>query len=407
MIRSLAEQIQIKDEILTERLNLACELMKELEIEAWLTLSEEYNEDPLFHALTPARFPTARRLTILLLTQKKGQAENYCINLNYSELNRFYKQEYHPEKETQMEALTRILTQVNPNKIAINTSNDFAYTDGLSHGLYNKLMHSLPEELTQRFVSSDELGIRFLETRSKKEIEIYPEVMQVAIEIIEKTYSNEIIHPGKTTCRDLMNFMEEEVHRLGLEAWFEPDIDLQRKEGWFSEDTIIQPGDLIHCDFGIKYLNLCTDTQRLCYVLKDDEEEVPTELIEAMKRNNRFQDIVRETMILNRSGNDVFELSIEQAKKEGLNPTLYTHPLGFHGHAAGPTIGLYNQQERIPIQGDLLIHNNTAYALELNTKEYLPMYQREIYLYTEESILLIDNNTIFLAEGRDHIYTVK
>jgi len=143
MIYSLMEQIQIKDEILTERLKLASSLMQELNIEAWLILSEEYNEDPLFHALTPARFPTARRLTILLLTQKNGQAENYCINLNYNELNRFYKQDYQPEKETQMEALSRVLTRINPNKIAINTSNDFAYTDGLSYGLYKKLINFL------------------------------------------------------------------------------------------------------------------------------------------------------------------------------------------------------------------------------------------------------------------------
>ena len=230
--------------------------------------------------------------------------------------------------------------------------------------------------------------------------------MDTAIKIIEKTYSDDIIKPGKTTCRDLMNFMEQAVNDLGIEVWFEPDIDLQRADGWHSDDTVIQRGDLIHCDFGIRYLNLCTDTQRLCYVLKEDESEIPQELSEAMKRNNCFQDIVRNNMIIGRSGNDVFELSIAQGLKAGFKPTLYTHPLGFHGHAAGPTIGLFNNQNRIPVQGDLVINNYTGYALELNTAEYLEMYKREIKLFTEESILLIDNKTYFLAEGRDCIYTV-
>ena len=153
-------------------------------------------------------------------------------------------------------------------------------------------------------------------------------------------------------------------------------------------------------------MNLCTDTQRLCYVLKEDEEDIPEELKVALKRNNRFQDIVRENMKIGRSGNDVFEMSIAQGKEEGLRPILYTHPLGFHGHAAGPTIGLFSNQNRIPVKGDLLIHNYTGYALELSIVEYLEMYQRDTYIFTEESVVLVDNEVSFLAQGRDTMYVV-
>jgi hypothetical protein len=109
-------------------------------------------------------------------------------------------------------------------------------------------------------------------------------------------------------------------------------------------------------------------------------------------------------MKIGRSGNDVFEESIDKAKAEGIRPMLYTHPLGLHGHAAGPTIGLYSNQNRIPVKGDLLIHNYTGYALELNTTEYLNMYQRDTYLYTEESVLLVDDEVHFLAPDRDKIF---
>ena len=405
-MRSVAEQNKIMDEILHDRLTLAGEVMKECDVEAWLCLSREYNEDPLFHALTPSHFPTARRITILLLTQKDGVCERYCVNMHDPDLEKFYVQDYDMKNETQMEALTRVLNKINPKNIAINVSDNFAYTDGLSAGLYKQMLKELPKELTDRFISSDEVGIRFLETRTPKELEIYPEVMDVAMEIIENTFTDKMITPGVTTCRDLMDYMEQEVRDRGITYWFEPTIDLQRHDGMHGEETVIERGDLLHCDFGITYMNLCTDTQRLCYVLKEGETEVPAELLNALKRNNRFQDIVRENMVIGRSGNDTFEMSIAQGKEEGLRPILYTHPLGFHGHAAGPTIGLFSNQARIPVKGDLQLHNHTGYALELSIVEYLDMYKRDTYIFTEESVILIDNEVHFLASGRENMYVV-
>ena len=405
-MRTVAEQNKIMDEILHDRLKLAGEIMKECDVEAWLCLSREYNEDPLFHALTPSHFPTARRITILLLTQKNGECKNYCVNMHDADLEKYYIQDFDMKNETQMEALTRVLNKVNPKNIAINVSDHFAYTDGLSAGLYKMMMKELPKELTDRFISSDDIGIRFLETRTPKELELYPEVMDEAMTIINNTFSDERIVPGVTTCRDLMNYMEQEVRDRGIIYWFEPTIDLQRHDGMHGEETVIERGDLLHCDFGITYMNLCTDTQRLCYVLKEGETDAPNELKEALKRNNRFQDIVRENMVIGRSGNDTFEMSIAQGKEEGLRPILYTHPLGFHGHAAGPTIGLFSNQARIPVKGDLLLHDHTGYALELSIVEYLDMYKRDTYIFTEESVVLDNNEVYFLAEGRENLYIV-
>ena len=329
------------------------------------------------------------------------------LNVDFiDELEKYYVQDYHAQTETQMEALTRVLKSLDPQKIAINISDHYAYTDGLSVGLYRQLMKELPKELTDRFVSSDDIGIRFLETRSSKELEIYPEVMKIALDIIESTFSKERIIPGKTTCRDLMDYMEQRVNDLGIVTWFESTIDLQRKDGMHGDDCVIERGDLLHCDFGIRYLNLCTDTQRLCYISKEDETELPAELVNAVGRNHRFQDIVRSNMKTGISGNDVFVHSIEMAKKEGLRPILYTHPLGFHGHAAGPTIGLFSNQHPIPVKGDLKLHNDTAYALELSIIEYLECYQRDTYIFTEESVVLKDNKVSFLASERKSIYMI-
>lgn len=405
-MRSVVEQNKIKDEILKERLELAGKIMQECNVEAWLVLSREYNEDPLFHALTPSRFPTARRITILVLSQKNGVFTNYCVNMHDSELEKFYIQDYQMNEETQMSALERVLRKIDPNKIAINISDHFAYTDGLSVGLYRMLCKELPSDLVERFISSDDLGIRLLEARTPLEIKYYKEVMDVAIEIISKTFSSEVIEVGKTTCNDLVNYMQQEVNNRGIYCWFDPTIDLQRKGGRFDGDTIIQTGDLLHCDFGINYLNICTDTQRLCYILKENENELPFELAQAMKRNNHFQDIVRSHMKIGKSGNDVFVASIKQAKEEGIRPMLYTHPCGFHGHGAGPDFGLFSNQNPLPIIGERIVHNHTSFALELNTCEYLPMYEMDTYLFTEETVILIDDEVYFIAKGREDIYLV-
>lgn len=163
--------------------------------------------------------------------------------------------------------------------------------------------------------------------------------------------------------------MMQRVKDLGLDYWFEPTVDLQRpgldNPRYFG---VIEKGDLLHCDFGIRYLNICTDTQRLAYVAKDDEDNIPQDLLDGMKINDRFQDIVASMMADGKSGNDVLMDSLNQAKEEGIEAVLYSHPCNIYGHGPGTTIGLWNNQNRIPIKGDILMSYDTTYALELNTK---------------------------------------
>ena len=403
-VRSLKEQYQIKDAILKERLERVLQpLMEECGIDVWLIPSKEYNEDPIFEVLTPSGFPTARRISILVLHNDHQRVNCFNVGMADGELNKFYAQAWNRDKEDQFVALTNLLQKCDPQTIGLNYSADYAYCDGLSVGLFNMLKEKLPNTLTAKFVSADLLGVRFLETRSETELKYYSEVMAVAKNIIDQAYSLDVIKPGVTTCDDVEWFMKEKVNELGMTFWFPPTIDVQRKSGMYSFDTKIEKGDLVHCDFGITYLGLCTDTQRLAYVLKDDETKVPQSLIDGMLENDRFQDIVASNYKEGRSGNDVFTASLAQAEKEGIKAMLYTHPLGIHGHAAGPTIGLFSDQKPQPVKGDLLIHPNTAYALELNTKRKIDGYDSEVLFFTEESVVFVNGELSYLAEGRTEI----
>ena len=400
----LQKQYQIKDKILEERLaKLLPKLQKESGIDVWLVPSKEYNEDPVFTLLTPTAFPTARRISLLVL-HKSGR--RFCINLPDQDLEKYYKNIIARDANNQLESLAKLLKKLKPKTIGLNYSDDFALSDGISVGLYNWL-NKLPEEFTKCFVSAQELAIRFLETRCDKELEYYPEVAKLATDIIAKAYSSDVILAGVTTCEDVEWFLKNSVKNLGLNYWFEPTIDLQRKSGSYSGKTIIEKGDFIHCDFGIEYLNLCTDTQRLAYVLKDDEKDIPTVIKSGFKENNLFQDIVASCYRKGKTGNEVFENSLEIAKEKGINAMLYTHPLGTHGHAAGPTIGLYTDQNPQPIKGDLKVFDNTAYALELNTRVQVEDYDEELVFYTEESVIFKDNKLQYLSKGRDKIAIIR
>lgn len=407
-MQDIIERNALQDKILKERLDTVLpQMMQETGTECWIIASREYDEDPVFPHIVPTMYPTARRLSIFVFFYIDGKLERISIARPDPFVEKYYVREYDPKTQDQLEALVTCIQKRNPKNIAIDISeHSQSYTDGLTVSLYREFQKVFPQELQSRFISADEVGIRFLETRTETELSVYPMVMQEALNIIEAAFSDEVITPGKTTCRDVMNFMTKMVNEEGLTSWFTPDIDLQNEHGQSGEETVIQRGDLLHCDFGITLSNMRTDTQRLCYICKEGESELPEELAIAMKRNNRFQDIVRENMKIGRTGNEVFTASIEQGKKEGLRPVLYTHPLGLFGHSAGPTIGLWDHQKGDIPNGELVIHDKTTYALELSIIEYLGMYQRDTYIFTEESVKFVNNKVEFLGKNRDRIKVI-
>ena len=302
-----------------------------------------------------------------------------------------------------MVALKRLIEEKDPKRIALNMSKEFAVCDGFSIGLYQMFKESLGEDIMNKMVNDDLLAMKFMEIRTPTELKLMPEVMSVAHDIMERMYTTDVIKPGITTTNDLEWFMKEEVNKLGLTYWFEPTMDLQRKNGDESryDSCVIQKGDLLHCDFGIYYMNMCTDTQRLGYVAKDDEDTMPQSLLDGMKVGNRFQDIVRENMIVGRTGNEVFEAAMKQAKEEGIQAMLYSHPCNMYGHGPGPTIGLFSNQNAIPVKGDVKLSNNTVYALELNVKV------DDYYYFLEETVALTDDGVNFLYKDRDKITFIK
>ena len=377
--------------------------MEDADVDMWIVASKEYHEDPTFKAMVPAEYLTARRITMFAFSKEADGIHRYSLSMPDKSVAKFYESKWQFGKEDQMVALKRLIEEKDPKRIALNMSKEFAVCDGFSIGLYQMFKESLGEDIMNKMVNDDLLAMKFMEIRTPTELKLMPEVMSVAHDIMERMYTTDVIKPGITTTNDLEWFMKEEVNKLGLTYWFEPTMDLQRKNGDESryDSCVIQKGDLLHCDFGIYYMNMCTDTQRLGYVAKDDEDTMPQSLLDGMKVGNRFQDIVRENMIVGRTGNEVFEAAMKQAKEEGIQAMLYSHPCNMYGHGPGPTIGLFSNQNAIPVKGDVKLSNNTVYALELNVKV------DDYYYFLEETVALTDDGVNFLYKDRDKITFIK
>ncbi|MFV9482717.1 M24 family metallopeptidase [Christiangramia sp. ASW11-125] len=394
-ILSEKARASVRDELLAERFDkLLPVLMDRAEIDMWVIISREYNEDPVMKTMLPSTWLNARRRTMLVFSRKADSIEKLAV-ARYN-IGDAIKSAWNKEKQPdQWKALADIISSRDPKKIGINISDNYGLADGLVKTDYEELLKSLPQEYHSRLISAEDLAVGWIETRTLKEMLLFSSLVELTHEVIEEAFSTQVIEPGVTTTDDVVWWLRQKVTDLGLETWFHPTVDIQRSNEQlvdhitaFSDENgsdIILKGDLLHCDFGISYLGLNTDCQQMAYVLQDDETEAPQFLQEALEKGNRLQDILTQNFRTGRTGNEILAASLEKAKAEGLKPSIYTHPLGLYGHSAGPTIGMWDQQGGVPGTGDYPLYEETAYAIELNTEVNIPEWDKDIRIMLEEA----------------------
>ena len=388
----LKERAEFVNKLQKDRLtNLLPTLMEKTGIDMWVLIAREYNEDPIIKTMLPPTWLNARRTTIIVfsLDSKSKKFESVAI-ARYAfgdNIPSIWNKEKQPN---QWEALKDYIVNKNPKKIGINTSSYESLADGLSKYHYDQLYNVLPSKLRNKIVSAEDLAIAWIETRTELEMTVYSQLIEISSSIIREAFSTKVITPGITTTDDVVWWMREKVKKLGLDTWFHPSVDVQRKDNsdlyafdGLSKFDIIQPGDLVHCDFGITYLTLNTDTQELAYVLKPGETSAPEYLINALKEGNKVQDIFTNNFKQGATGNEILKQSLNQGKAEVLRPSIYTHPLGTYGHSAGTTLGMWDSQNGVPYTGDHPLQFNTSYAIELNTTVYIPEWKKDVRIMLE------------------------
>ncbi|WFO17015.1 aminopeptidase P family protein [Cellulophaga baltica 4] len=393
------ERATVVDEILEERFNvLLPELMDTAAIDMWVVISREYNEDPVLKTMLPATWLNARRRTILLFYRNKSKNTIEKLAVARYDVGKSIVSAWDKEKQPdQWKRLIELIKERNPNKIGLNFSKDHNIADGLDKTDYDEFMSYLPKKMHSKVISAEQLAVRWIETRTPREMVIYNQLVDITHDIIAEAFSEKVITPGVTTTTEVEWWMRQKVTDLGLETWFHPTVDVQRTSEKlvdhlysFSgrpDGLTIVPGDLLHCDFGITYLRLNTDCQELAYVLQPEEKQAPKFLVEGLKDGNSVQDFLTNNMIEGRTGNEILAKSLQEAKVAGLRPSIYTHPLGLYGHSAGTTIGMWDAQDGVmKDDGDKYpLNKNTVYAIELNTTITVPEWNRDIRIMLEEA----------------------
>lgn len=410
-VLSVREQATVIDGWLEDRLqHVLPSLMTETGIDFWVVVSREYNEDPVIRTLLPATWHAARRRTVLVMYQPSPNAAVETYAVARYDVGKSFKKAWDPEVQPdQWKALLAIIESKKPNKIGLNFSKDYGHADGLTHFDYEELMRILPSKERAKVVSAQTLAVRWLETRTGSEMAAYKHIQELAHYIIAEGLSDRVITPGVTTTEDVVWFYREKIKEMKLDTWFHPTVDIQRPDPSSQEasrsfsvspiEEVIQPGDLLHIDFGITYLRLNTDTQELAYVLKAGETEVPAYLQEALKVGNRLQDLLTTNFVAGKTGNQILKAAREQMTEEQIRGSIYTHPLGFYGHSAGPTIGMWDNQGDTPGAGDFPMHANTGYAIELNALVFVKEWNKDVRVMLEEGAFF-DGKKVTYYNGR-------
>lgn len=423
---TMREQAERQQSWLAKRLETVLPpLMRSYGIDMWVIPMREYNEDPVFTSLVSPTTFAARRRTIYVFFDRGPERGIERIALGGSSQGGLYEAVRSTRAaqgiaggqaelwgDQQWEVLKEVIEARQPKVIGINTSRVFAFSDGLSAGELEGMSEALGPQWTSRFRPAEGLAVDFIATRLPEEEAFFRDLTRLVWDMIEEMFSSRTITPGVTKTSDLVWWWRQRVADLGIGTWFQPSVAVQRRGVSAEElgsDPVIQRGDLIWCDVGLTALRLNTDTQHNAYVLREGETGAPEGLTRALARANRLQDILFEEVRPGRSGNEILASVRATMTREGLDGTMYSHPVGMHGHGAGPLIGLWDYQEGVPGRGDHKVIPGMWYSSELQVTSPVPEWGGQKVRIAQEEDFFVgrDGRPNWVLKRQDRLHLVR
>ncbi len=411
---SQREQTDVREQWLKKRLgSLLLPMMKRHGIDMWIVVNEEFHSDPVTPHIVPP-IPIVGRRDLFVFIDRGDHLERVAV-LRYAEerLKNHYTMLL-PARDKFGEELKKLVDERDPKTIALNIGGTRGQQSGLTYDGYKFLAETLGPANEKKFVSAANLLIEFFDTRLPDELEHYRTAVLATDVITRRAFSNEVIKPGKTTVGDVRWWMMQQLNDIGVDTWFQPDLRVQRQTvqtgttGQFlstaDESVVLMPGDLIHVDFGLNYMGLSTDWQKHAYILKPGEKDAPAGLKTALKNTNRLQDILFSTARAGMTGTQVYEATIAETKKQGINAMVYSHPLGTHGHGLGPSIDF-----RGNIGGGVnKILPGSYMSIELNTSTDVPEWNNQrVTIMAEDDAYMTDTGYKFFRPRQTEFYLIK
>jgi Xaa-Pro aminopeptidase len=417
---TLREQAEVQQQWLAKRMETVLPaLMRKHGVDFWVVPMREYNEDPVFTSLVSPTTFAARRRTIYVFHDRCARVPapaSACsverIALGGTSQGGVYEAVRSTKTaagpagsntqrqaelwgDEQWQVLKRVIEERSPRTITINASRNWAFADGLSAGDYEGMREALGAAWAPKFKRVDALAVDFIASRLPEEEAVYRRMQQVVWGVIDTAFSNIVITPGVTRTQDVVWWMRQKVNDLGLGSWFQPSVSAQRMGATaeqLGDNPVIHRGDVLHCDFGLVAYRLNTDTQHMGYVLREGETDVPAGIKRALENSNKLQDIVMSEIRVGRTGNEILRSSLARMREQGINGTVYTHPIGMHGHGAGPLIGLWDYQEGVPGRGDAKVIPGMWFSIELQATTPVAEWNGQPVRSAQEEDAIVGND---------------
>lgn len=414
---SVKEQQTVREAWLQKRLDtLLLPMMRQQKIDMWIVVNEEFHPDPVTAHIAPP-LPYQGRRDFFIFSDRGGDKLDRIALVRYAEehLKRFFELMNPPGKDV-ASTLRRIVEERNPKTIALNFGGTRGATTGLTQESYKYLTDTLGADYSSRFVPAAPLIVEYMDTRLPDELEHYRTAVELTDLLTQRAFSNEVITPGKTTVGDVRFWFLQQVNDLGLDVWFQPDLRIQRpgqetgKTQQFlsvaEESTVIQRGDVIHIDCGLNYLGLSTDWQKMGYVLRSGEKDAPEGLKRALANTNKLQDALFTHIRPGAKGFEVYDATMADMKRLGIEAMIYSHSVGTQGHALGASIDF-----RRPVAGapaEPLFREGSYTSIELNTSTPVAEWNgQKVTIMMEDDAYLTTEGMKWFRPRQTAFYLIK
>lgn len=414
---SVREQQEVRERWLKTRLDtMLLPMMRRHKIKMWIVVNEEFHPDPVTAYIAPP-IPYQGRRDLFIFTDRGTDKLERIAFVRYAEehLKYFFEVVSPPGREI-ANALRKLVEERKPETIALNTGGTRGATGGLTHDSYKYLEETLGPELSKRFVPAAPLIVEYMDTRLPDELEHYRAAVQVTDILTRRAFSNEVITPGKTTVGDVRFWFLQQVNSLGLDVWFQPDLRVQRRNKETAklhqfldvspEATVIERGDVLHIDCGINYMGLSTDWQKMAYVLRPNEQDAPAGLKSALQNTNRLQDALFKYIKAGAFGHEVYDATMSEMKREGIEAMIYSHSVGNQGHALGASIDFRRPTSGAPAEP--AFRDGSYTSIELNTSTSVAEWDgQKVTIMMEDDAYLTPQGMQWFRPRQTEFYLIR
>jgi Xaa-Pro aminopeptidase len=392
--------------LIQEKVNQAFQILNEFEIDLWLTFVRETTAggDPVL----PLIYGLDLTWQSALILTRTGQSTAIVGELEAEAARRTgayasivpYHQAFGPK-------LIPLLEQYNPKTIGINYSIDDVHADGLSVGMYQMLLRLLAgTPFKDRLVSAERVIAALRSRKTPTEIERIKKAVQTTNRIFTNTFN--FVQPGMTEIQ-ISEFMHQQMlENKVTEAWDYHNCPTVNAGPASSighigpTDLKIEPGQILHIDFGVKQDDFCSDIQRVAYFLASGEKAPP---IAVQKGFETITTAIQRTVAAMRpgmTGAEVDTIAREAVTKEGYPEYMYAtgHHLGRTAHDGAGVLGPV--WERYGETPTYQLEPGHVYTVEPGL--FIPDYG---YLGLEEDVVVTETGAVFLGDPQIELVLIN